>query len=153
MSVAIGQQAPEFSLPNYDRSTVSLSDLKGHKAVIVFIPFAFTGVCEGELCAIRDDLKGLENLGAKVVVITCNAAPSNGAWAKSQGFEFPILADFWPHGAVTQSYGAFNEALGCPNRFSFVLDQEGAIREIMSTDSLGTARSHDAYAAALEAIA
>ena len=153
MSLAIGQQAPDFSLPNYDRSKVSLSDLKGHKAVIVFIPFAFTGVCEGELCAIRDDLKGLENLGAKVVVITCNAAPSNGAWAKSQGFEFPILADFWPHGAVTQAYGAFNDALGCPNRFSFVLDREGAIREIMSTDSLGAARSHAAYAAALEGIA
>ncbi len=152
MPATIGQPAPDFSLPNHDRARLSLADLKGDKALVVFIPFAFTGICKGELCALRDASDALANLDARVVVITCNAGPSNGAWARENNLPFPILSDFWPHGATSMAYGAFNEDLGCANRHTFVLDAEGVVRDIIATDSLGTAREHAAYVAALEAL-
>jgi len=152
MSATVGQTAPDFTLRNHDKSSVSLADLKGHKSLVVFIPFAFTGICEGELCKLRDETADLAKLDAKVVVITCNAGPTNGAWAKQNNFEFPVLSDFWPHGAVCQAYGSFNADLGCANRWTFVLDAENTVREIINTDSLGKAREYDAYVAALNAI-
>lgn len=150
MSATIGKPCPDFTLSNHDKTKLSLSDLKGHKALVVFIPFAFTGICEGELCKLRDERAALNTLDAKVVVITCQAGPSNGAWAKQNDFTFPVLSDYWPHGAVSQAFGCFNEAVGCANRFTYVLDADGVVRDIINTDSLGTAREYDAYAAALK---
>ena len=66
--------------------------------------------------------------------------------------EFPVLSDFWPHGDVARAYGVFDERVGVANRTTFVLDAEGIVREIIASDSLGTAREHDAYATALEAV-
>ncbi len=152
MAVTIGERAPDFTLPAQDKNPVSLSDLAGHSALIVFIPFPFTGICGTEVCELRDHLAQLNDLDAKVVVITTHAVPTNKRWAEDNGLEFPVLADYWPHGAVAQAYGAFNEQLGAANRRTIVLDADGTVRDIIETDSLGTPREYDAYVRALQAI-
>ncbi|MEX1286883.1 MAG: redoxin domain-containing protein [Acidimicrobiia bacterium] len=152
MPAEIGAPAPSFTLNDQHRNEVSLESLQGRKTLVVFIPFPFTGLCSAEACELRDHLAELNDLDAQVVVITTHALPTNKEWADQNGFEFPVLADYWPHGAVAAAYGAFNEAVGAANRATYVLDEDGIVREIIATDSLGTAREYDAYVTALEAI-
>lgn len=152
MTVPIGQLAPDFSLPDQAGEMVSRTDLAGSPALVVFIPFPFTSICDGEVCAIRDDFTDLSDLDAKVVVITCHARPTNARWATEHTLSHPVLSDFWPHGAVATAYGVFNDKLGVAMRSTFVLDADGIVRDIISSESLGAAREHDAYAAALAAV-
>ena len=149
MSVAVGDAAPAFELLDQDKNLVSLESLKGSKTLLVFIPFPFTGICDDETCLIRDRLSALNALDANVVIVTVHAIPVTHKWAAENGFEFPVLSDYWPHGVTAQAYGAFNEDRGAANRFTFVLDADGVVREIINTDSLGTAREFDAYTEAL----
>jgi peroxiredoxin len=148
--VEIGAPAPSFELIDQDRNPVSLESLRGEKTLIVFIPFPFTGVCDGEACALRDNISELERLDANVVVITTHARPVNKKWADENGFSFPVLQDYWPHGEVAIAYGAFNEKLGAANRYTFVLDADGIVREVINTDELSTAREFGAYVEALK---
>lgn len=128
---------------------VTLDDLEGAPALLVFMPLAFTRVCGGEMCEIRDNLEVLSGTGAQTVAITCDNVPVNAAWAEREGFDFPILSDFWPHGETTRAYGCFNDKLGVPHRSTFVLDETGIVREVISTDSLGEARPFTSYVEAL----
>ena len=152
MALAAGTAAPDFTLLDQNRAPVSSSDLRGRKSLIVFIPFPFTGTCEGELCLLRDRLAELTNLEANVVAITCDTVPSNKKWSDQNAFGFPVLSDFWPHGVVSQAYDTFNEQLGIANRTTYVLDADGVIRDVIASDSLGTAREYDLYVEALTAI-
>lgn len=129
MSIAIGQEAPDFELRDNHRQPVRLSDYRGKKAVVVvFFPFAFGGICTDELCRIGDSIEDFQNDDVQVLAITCDAAPSNAAWAEAQGYTFPVLSDFWPHGEVSRQYGSFDETIGCAKHGSFVIDREGVVR-------------------------
>ena len=152
MAADVGQPAPDFTLVDQERNRFSLSDLKGKKTVIVFIPFAFSRTCQGELCTIRDNLHALEAADANVVAITCDTFFSNAAWTKQEGFGFKILSDYWPHGATAQAYGCFDDRAGSAIRSTYVLDAEGIVRAIISSESLGQAREFDSYQEALAAI-
>ncbi len=152
MPIEIGQPAPDFELRNVDGQTMSLADLAGRKSLIVFIPFPFTGTCEGELCTIRDRMAELNEIDAKVVAITTDTLFSNKVWSDQNGFEFPVLSDFWPHGAVTDAYGTFDPKVGAANRSTFVLDEAGVVRAVVATESRRFARDYDDYLAALNAI-
>lgn len=150
MALAPGTAAPEFSLRSHDGQTIALSSFKGSKSVVlVFVPFAFTAVCQGEFCTLRDDLERYEAAGVQVLGISCDSAPSLKKWAEEQHYNFPLLADYYPHGAVAQAYGTFNEALGCANRSTFVINKAGVIVETITSENLGTPRDAAAYAAAL----
>jgi peroxiredoxin len=152
LSAEIGEPAPDFSLRDQQNNLVSLADLRGQKAMIVFIPFPFTGVCEGELCRIRDDYAALEGLNAKIIAITCDTRHANRVWLEQQGFQFPILSDFWPHGVTTQAYGCFNEETGGARRWSYLLDATGVVRQIIKSSVISEPREHSEYAKALAAI-
>lgn len=128
---------------------MSLDDLRGSKSVIVFIPFAFTGTCESELCQIRDEYALFDEAEARVVVITCNTLHANRAWAEEQGFRFDILSDWWPHGEVSRRYETFNENYGYAERTTYFLDAEGVITGITRSDHLREARDWDDYRQAL----
>lgn len=149
MPLEIGTPAPDFTLLNQDREPVSLEDLKGSKSVIVFIPFAFTETCEGELCQIRDESSLFEEAEARVVAITCNTLHANKVWSAQQGFQFDILSDWWPHGATARKYETFNEGYGYPERTTYFLDEDGIITGVSHSDSIGRARPFDEYLAAL----
>jgi peroxiredoxin len=149
MALEIGSAALEFSLRNQHREKVSLDDLKGSRSVIVFMPFAFTSTCHGEMCEIRDNLHRFEHDDARVVVITCNTLHANRVWAEQEGFDFDILSDFWPHGAVTRAYDTFSEVYGAAIRTTYFLDEDGVVTTVIRSDELGKPRPFEEYEAAL----
>ena len=150
MSIEIGQEAPDFDLKSSTGENITLSQFRGEKAVaLVFYPFTFTGVCEGELCALRDDISRYESAGVQVLAVSCDSVHSQKKWAAEEGYNFPVLSDFWPHGATAQAYGVFNDALGCAIRATFLIDKNGILVDEFSTDSLGTAREASRYEEAL----
>jgi peroxiredoxin len=146
----IGQPAPDFTRPSTTGEPVTLSQFQGVKPVVlVFIPFSFTGVCEGELCTIRDDFTAFTSGGAQVLVVSTDPAPSQKMWADQQGWTFPMVSDFWPHGEIAKAYGAFNEDRGCANRVTVVIDEAGTIVDWFGTENLGTARPLERYEEAM----
>jgi peroxiredoxin len=149
MVAEVGSRAPEFELRDQNWETRTLSDLAGSKAMLIFIPWAFTRTCQAELCTLRDNFSSLEARGVKVAVITCDSVASNRRWAKDQGFTFPILSDHWPHGATAQAYGCFNPVLGVAMRSTYVLDPEGVVTEVIATDQIDQVRDFNEYERAL----
>ena len=128
MPAEIGDEAPDFDLPDTSRNRVRLSDFRGRKnVVVVFYPMAFTGVCQGELCEIRDNLTDFDSGDVQTLAISCDNGPSLGRWAQEQGYGFPLLSDFWPHGEAARAYGVFDEASGFALRGTFIVDRAGRI--------------------------
>lgn len=152
MPALIGEAAPSFTLKDQDNNDVSLDSLKGRKTLVVFIPFPFTGNCQTELCSIRDHIADFNEVDANVVAITCDTRFVHKKWSQEQGYQFPILSDFWPHGDTAKAFGAFNEEKGCAWRTTFVLDEDGIVRDIIATGDLGVIRSVDDYNEALAKI-
>ena len=152
MSLVIGQPAPDFTLVNQFGESVSLSSFKGKKnVVVVFFPFAFSGTCTGELCALRDDLSSFQNENAELLAVSCDHMHSQKAFASQEGYSFPVLSDFWPHGAATKAYGIFNEDHGCAIRGTFIIDKAG-ILQWQVVNGLGDARNIGDFKSALAAL-
>jgi mycoredoxin-dependent peroxiredoxin len=127
MSISVGDVAPEFSLPDQDKQVVSLAELRGTPVLLVFYPFAFSSLCTGELCQLRDELADYTDAGVKVLAVSTDPVFSLKAFREKEGFEFPLLSDFWPHGATAQAYGAFNEKAGMALRATFLVDADGKV--------------------------
>ena len=129
MSLQIGDHAPDFTLQDQHGQEIRLSSYAGTKAVlIVFYPFAFTGVCTGELTGFRDRLGEFDTDDTTVLAISCDTVYTQRAFADRDSIFFPLLSDFWPHGEVARAYGVFDEADGSAARSSFVVDKEGMVR-------------------------
>ncbi|KAA5826546.1 peroxiredoxin [Saccharopolyspora hirsuta] len=149
MTVEVGAQAPDFTLPDYNKEKVSLADFRGKKNVLlVFYPFAFSGICQGELCQVRDDLSDFQNDDVQVLGVSVDSPFALKAWADKEGYTFPLLSDFWPHGEVAKAYGVFNEAAGMANRGTFLIDTEGKVR-FAEVNQPGEARDQDVWKKAL----
>ncbi len=147
MPVDVGDIAPGFALKDQHGRQVALSDFRGAKnVVLVFYPLAFTGTCQGELCTLRDDLLRFENDEVQVLTVSVDSAASHRAWAEREGFTFPLLADFWPHGEVARSYGVFDDKRGYAKRGTFVIDKEGVLRWRVVSDQ---SRDQSQWTAAL----
>jgi mycoredoxin-dependent peroxiredoxin len=148
----VGASAPDFVLKDQNNQEVRLSDFRGRKAVLlVFYPLAFTGTCQGELCLVRDNLNDFVNDDVQVLTISVDSPYSHKVWADQQGYQFPLLSDFWPHGAVAQAYGVLNEEKGFANRGTFVIDREGVVR-FAEMNGPGQARDQDAWRKALASV-
>ena len=152
MPLAVGTQAPDFTLVSQDREKVSPSSLMGKRSMIVFMPYPFTSTCDSEMCNIRDTWALYDDLDTNVVVITCHPVSTNRVWAAQNGYEFPILADYWPHGEVSRAYDSFDEQYGYSKRTTYVLDADGVIREVIASEALGEARDFEKYPDALNAV-
>jgi peroxiredoxin len=151
MAIEIGQPAPAFSLKDQHGDVVSLSDFAAKQPVaLVFYPFTFSGRCEGELCALRDDYSEFEEAGVQVLAVSCDSRFAQAQWAEQHGYPFPVLSDFWPHGEVARAYGVFDEALGCATRATFVIGADGIVVDRFETPGIGTSREKGQYTAALE---
>ncbi len=125
----VGTPAPEFVLRDQNNQEVQLSSFRGARNVLlVFYPYAFTGTCHSELCSIRDHLNDFVNESTQVLSISVDTVFAHKVWATQEGFEFPLLADFWPHGSVAQSYDVFDFDRGCARRATFIVDKTGIIR-------------------------
>jgi len=149
MSLSIGGRAPEFTLSNQFGEIISLSDFRGKKNVVVmFYPFAFTGICTGELCTIRDRRDDFINDDTEVLSISCDPVPSLKVFSEQEKFTHSLLSDFYPHGVVSKAYGAFLEDKGFATRAAYVIDKEGIVRWSV-VNGPGEERNADDYAAAL----
>ncbi len=125
----LGALAPDFTLRDQFGQDVTLSSYRGTKAVaIFFFPYAFSGVCTGEMSGIRDRLDEFLTFDTEVLAISCDPVYSLRAFADADGLNFPLLSDFWPHGAVTRAYGVFDSSRGAPRRSSYILDKAGTVR-------------------------
>ncbi|HEX7321575.1 MAG TPA: peroxiredoxin [Mycobacterium sp.] len=155
--LAVGTEAPDFTLRDQNHQPVTLSDYRGGAAVagknvlLVFFPLAFTGICQGELDQLRDSLPSYANDTSEVLAISVGPAPTHKVWAAESGFLFPLLSDFWPHGAVSQAYGVFNADTGFANRGTFVVDRSGIIR-FAEMKGPGEARDQRLWVDALAAL-
>ena len=150
--IQVGEQAPDFTLKDQNNEDFTLSDHRGSKAVlIVFYPLAFTGICTGELCAVRDDIQAFENDDVVTVSISVDSAYTHKIFAEREGYEFPLLADFWPHGEVAQRYGVFNDVAGIANRGTFLVDKDGIVR-FAEMNQPGQGRDADAWRSAIKSL-
>ncbi|GAA4072502.1 MULTISPECIES: peroxiredoxin [Actinomadura] len=152
MAVEVGGSAPDFELKDQHGTPVKLSDYRGRKnVVLVFYPLAFSGVCTGELCTIRDELPTLGGDDVQVLAVSVDSMFSLRAWSEQEKYQFPLLADFWPHGGVARSYGVFDEERGVALRGTFIIDTEGVVRWKV-VNAIPDARDIDEYRKALAAL-
>jgi peroxiredoxin len=130
MAVEIGDVAPDFELPDQHGTPVKLSSFRGQKnVVVVFYPLAFSPVCSGELCGLRDSFpEATSRDDVELLTVSVDSMFTHRAWADAEKFEFSLLADFWPHGKVASEYGVFNDEKGLAVRGTFVIDKEGVVR-------------------------
>lgn len=149
MTVDVGGEAPDFVLKDQNNQEVRLSDFRGRKAVLlVFYPLAFTGTCQGELCSVRDNIGDFQSDTLQVLTVSVDSPYAHKVWAEREGYDFPLLSDFWPHGAVARQYGIFNEQAGAAVRGTFLVDTDGVVRWSL-VNEIGTARDFTGYHAAL----
>lgn len=124
-----GTPAPDFVLTDQFGQETALSGYRGVKAVaVVFFPFAFSGVCTGEMSGIRDRLDEFITFDTEAVAVSCDPIYSLRSFADADGLNFSLLSDFWPHGSVAKAYDVFDERVGCAQRSSYIVDKEGIVR-------------------------
>ncbi|WP_415950520.1 peroxiredoxin [Streptomyces sp. KLOTTS4A1] len=151
-AVAIGTMAPDFALRTQHGELLRLSDLHGERnVVLVFYPYAFTGVCTGELAALRDDVDTFVNDETQLLAVSCDAPFSQRVFAEQEGLDFPLLSDFWPHGEAARAYGVFDEEKGCALRGTFIIDKTGLVRWSV-VNALPDARDPEEYVKVLESL-
>jgi mycoredoxin-dependent peroxiredoxin len=152
MTVEIGQQAPDFELRNQFGEPVRLSGFRGvRNVVLVFYPYAFTPTCTGELSTLRDERASLEGEDTIVVGISCDPLPALKVFAETEGLDYSLLSDFWPHGAVSRAYGVFLPDKGFATRGTFVIDKTGLVRWSV-VNAPGEARGTEGVHAAVAAL-
>ncbi|MGV9796671.1 peroxiredoxin [Mycobacterium sp. NPDC003449] len=150
--LSVGTPAPDFTLADQNGRPVTLGSYRGARDVLlVFFPLAFTGICEAELGEIRDHPGVYDTAGTAALAVSVGPPPTHKIWSAQSGFTFPILSDFWPHGAVAQEYGVLNADTGYPNRGTFVVDRTGTIRFAEMLEP-GQARDQKVWAHALAAL-
>ncbi len=152
MALENDTQAPDFELPNQFGERIRLSDFHGVKPVVLcFFPLAFSNVCTGELCALRDNLALFQDANVELLAISVDSKHTLRAFAEAEGYTFSLLADFWPHGAVAKEYGVFIPESGYANRATFVIDKQGIIRDSIIT-APGQPRDLESYREALDEV-
>jgi peroxiredoxin len=129
MAVEVGDEAPDFELRDQHGTPVRLSGFRGVKnVVLVFYPLAFSGVCTGELCAMRDEFPEVNSDDVELLTVSVDSTFAHRAWSDAEHFEFGLLSDFWPHGEVAKRYGVFDSERGIATRGTFVIDKQGVVR-------------------------
>lgn len=124
MSVAVGDKAPDFTLPGTGDRSYSLSDYRGQPVVLVFYPGDDSPVCTKQLNSYNNELDQFAGVGAQVLAISAQDMASHDKFSGKHGFRFPLLSD--PDKTVAEAYGTVGP-LGFPRRSVFVVNGEGVI--------------------------
>ncbi len=156
MALKPGDKAPQFTLKSDQGSDVSLADFRGKPVVILFFPFAFTGVCTKELCSTRDDIAFYNGTGAQVLAVSVDSHFTLAEFKKANGLNFPLLSDF--NKEVAKAYGALYDDFigyyhGVAKRSAFVVDQDGVIRYAEVLENAGDLPNFGAVQSALKELA
>lgn len=155
MSAQVGQDAPDFTLKNTEREDVTLSGFRGKKnVVLLFVPFAFSGVCTNEVCSIRDNLSAYNNLNAEVIGISVDSPFAQKQWKDKENLNFTLVSDF--NREVAKAYGAQYDNLmgfqGVAKRAAFVVDKAGKVRYAEVLESAGNLPNFDQVTATLQSL-
>lgn len=127
-SPVVGQQAPALVLPDQRGEPYRLSEtLRDRHALVVFFPFAFSSICTGELLDIQLNIDEFVNDRLQVLAVSCDSTYSLRAWGAQEGYRFPLLSDFWPHGRAARDWGVLDEDTGMARRGTFLVDPAGTI--------------------------
>jgi glutaredoxin-dependent peroxiredoxin len=155
MSIQVGQNAPDFSLFDSEKNEVKLSNLKGKKVVLLFVPAAFTGTCTKEFCSIRDGLNQYQNLNAMVLGISCDSPFVLAKWKEQEHLNFSLLSDY--NKTTTAAYGVAYKhgefVLGMEGhcrRSAFVIDENGVVKYAEVLDKASDLPDFDAIQQALK---
>jgi len=132
MTIAVGQEAPDFTLRDQHGEPISLASFRGRKnVVLIFYPWAFTGVCTSELCEISERIATFDNDDTVTLAVSCDTKFSLRIFAEREGYTFHLLSDHWPHGEVARQYGIFNEDAGAAIRGTFIIDKAGVVQYVV----------------------
>ena len=124
-----GAPVPDVELTDQHGQRLHWSELwQGQHALLVFYPFAFSPTCTRELDELAEAVADFDAAGVQVAGVSCDPVPCLRAFSDARGYPVPLLSDFWPHGAVAQQYGVFDEEVGAAVRGSFLLDASGILR-------------------------
>ena len=151
----VGDKAPDFSLRASDKSLVTLKDQRGKNVVLLFFPFAFTGVCTKEMCMMRDSIGEYEKLDAQLLAISVDSLYSLAKWKEEQGFNFPMLSDF--NKTTSKKYDALYKEFafglkGVAKRSAFVIDKNGTVRYAEVLENAGEVPNFDAVKQTLKSL-
>ncbi len=152
--LGVGAAAPDLTLRDQHGAALGLADLRGGPALVVFYPYAFSGVCTSELRDLARSAElatALDRTGAVLVGVSCDPVFTQRAFADAEGLDFPLLSDFWPHGALAAAFGVLDAKRGCPRRSSFLLDADGVVRWALH-HGMGEPRTVTQHLAALDAV-
>lgn len=156
MTPVLNQPAPEFSLYNTDKKQINLSDLRGKNVLLLFVPFAFTGVCTKELCTVRDDIAYYDNMNAVAFGISVDTPYALAKWKEEQKLNMDLLSDF--NKEAMQAYGTMYETFGAmgfkgvAKRSAFIIDKEGMLRYAEVLENAGDVPDFDKIKACLESL-
>lgn len=145
---AIGEPAPGFTLPNQHGEPVELASLAGTAVALVFYPFAFSRLCTSELDELQAQTAEFRRRDVRVLGISVDHKYALRVYAEEQKYEFDLLADFWPHGAVARAYGVLDPRQGYARRATFFIDAVGVLRARIDAP-LGEVRPFEQYRHAL----
>lgn len=152
MVLHVGAIAPDFTLSDQHGEELTLSELvESGPVAIVFFPLAFSGICTGELCELRDNIAVFADSKVRLVGISVDSVHALRAWATQEDYEFSILSDFWPHGAVARSFDAFVEERGIATRATVIVGEGLKVLASFET-SPGEARDFSAYREVITAL-
>jgi peroxiredoxin len=131
LRVRVGEPAPDFTLPAITGEHITLSRFRGSKNVVIsFVPAAWTPVCSDQWPGYNIVKDLFDARDAVLLGITVDNIPTLFAWTNQMGdLWFPVLSDFWPHGAVADAYGVLRSD-GTTERAIFIIDKRGVIRSI-----------------------
>lgn len=152
MVIAAGAEAPDFTLSDQNGEELTLSELVAEGPVaLVFFPLAFSGICTGELCELRDNISVFQDAKVRLLAVSVDSVWTLKAFAEQEGYDFSLLSDFWPHGAVAKEYGVFVEEAGIATRATVLIGSDRTVVASFET-SPGEARDFGAYQEALAQI-
>jgi glutaredoxin-dependent peroxiredoxin len=147
MALTVGTKAPDFTLVDTEKKLRSLREFLGKKTILAFYPGAFTGVCDKEMCTLRDSVTSLNTLNAQIVGISVDGLFANRAFAKQYQLTFPLLSDFTHE--VSKNYTGLQENFAGVQGYStskraiFVLDAQGVVKYAWITDNPGVEPNYD----------
>jgi peroxiredoxin len=148
--IVAGDPAPDVTLRSQHGETVTTGDLAGAAALLVFFPFAFSSICSAELADLRDRRRDLDELGVRVLGVSCDPMFALRVLDDRDELGFTLLSDFWPHGAAARAFGCFDAEIGAATRGSFLLDPDGVVRWSVVLDT-GQRRDIEAHVDAARA--
>jgi peroxiredoxin len=147
MALAVGTEAPDFTLLDTEKNPITLSSFRGRKVLLAFFPAAFTGTCTAELCSFQNNIQRLNNAGVQVLAVSADLPFSNGGFAQANSLEFPILSD-WTMATINAYDVPFPNFAGIQGltrsaRATFIIDESGLISYVDVTEHPGLEPNYD----------